>query len=103
VYNDEDTNFRENNVYLASQILNCGMLDDTLTGSSPCEEVSPFLLDAIYRSALIYIEEYMLTGDQHVLRGVIEFKSVFERINERWKSAGEAPYCGDFWISSNYI
>jgi hypothetical protein len=57
----------------------------------PQEEISPFLLDSIYRAAIIYMNEYLLTGDQKFLKGLEEIRLVFKVINDRWKAAGKTP------------
>ncbi|KIM97257.1 hypothetical protein OIDMADRAFT_105644 [Oidiodendron maius Zn] len=82
------SNAEEKDLYIASQMVHIGTLNDTLTYPGTQEEVSPFLLDAVYRSAIIYMQEYVSTGSQDLLRGINEFRSALEKINGRWKAAG---------------
>jgi hypothetical protein len=88
---DEDGNIKEKNLYIASRLRHIGKLDDTLTYPGTREEISPFLLDSIYRSAIIYMQEYLLSGDQDLLKAANEFRFALEKINERWKAAGMSP------------
>jgi hypothetical protein len=87
----EDGNIKEKNLYIASRLRHIGKLDDTLTYLGTREEISPFLLDSIYRSAIIYMQEYLSSGDQDLLNAANEFRSALEKINERWKAAGMSP------------
>lgn len=86
---EELAKHKEANLYLASRILHCATLDDTLTCLGPREEISPFLFDAIYRSALVFMREYVLTGEKDLISKLYELKSSFEKLDQRWKAAGK--------------
>ncbi|KAH8817476.1 hypothetical protein F5884DRAFT_779519 [Xylogone sp. PMI_703] len=85
---EEAQHINDENLYLAGRILEYSVLNDTLSYAGPREETSPFLLDAIYRSALIYMQEYLSSGDQDLLEGLSSLRSGFEKLNKRWKAAG---------------
>ncbi|KAH6967597.1 hypothetical protein BKA56DRAFT_636383 [Ilyonectria sp. MPI-CAGE-AT-0026] len=57
------------------------------TGRCGAEELSPFCLDAMYRSGLFYAQRYSQHGDEDALKSFETIKSALEVIGRRWRTA----------------
>lgn len=61
-------------------------------GSCGTEEISPFCLDTMYRSAIFYASNHKQTGNQSDLDALEDIKTGFKDINSRWGVAGNLPF-----------
>jgi hypothetical protein len=69
-----------------------GMLQlaDAITlGSCTTDEITPFCLEAIYRSAVFYGQEYSRTGEQSSATSCKAITEALNIIGKRWKAAGD--------------
>jgi hypothetical protein len=58
------------------------------TGKCGAEEVSPFCIEAMYRSGIFYARRFRSTGDQSEFEALENIKAGLGVMNNRWKSAG---------------
>jgi hypothetical protein len=58
------------------------------TGRCGTEEVSPFCVEAMYRSGIYYARKFGITGEQSDLESLENIKIGLGVMNHRWKSAG---------------
>jgi hypothetical protein len=58
------------------------------TGRCGAETISPFCIEAIYRSAIFYARRFRSTGEQIDLEALEEFKNGFTLMNDRWRASG---------------
>jgi hypothetical protein len=73
---------------IASEML--GLAQTLLrTGLCGSEESTPFCLDAMYRSALIYGRIYQSTATSDIQEVVEDFQKGLNANNKRWKAAGK--------------
>jgi hypothetical protein len=79
----------EQSLQIAAKLLHCLTPHDTLTHGPP-EETSPFLFDAIYRSTVIYMQEYSCTGSKIFLDGANGLKAGLAKLGERWQAASKS-------------
>jgi hypothetical protein len=58
------------------------------TGRCGAEEVSPFCLDAMYRSGMFYARRFRDIGEQSDSEALEEIKFGLTVMNDRWRVAG---------------
>jgi hypothetical protein len=58
------------------------------TGRCGTEEVSPFCVEAMYRSGIYYARKFRITGEQSDLESLEHIKVGLGVMNIRWKSSG---------------
>lgn len=54
------------------------------------DEITPFCLEAIYRGAIFYAQEYSRTGEQNAAISCREIKEALVVISKRWRAAGNS-------------
>ncbi|KAL7941885.1 hypothetical protein V8C42DRAFT_333996 [Trichoderma barbatum] len=59
----------------------------TISGSCAAEEITPFCLEAIYRGAVFFAQEYSRTGDHNAVTSCEAIKEALTVISTRWKAA----------------
>ncbi|UKZ45883.1 hypothetical protein TrVGV298_000076 [Trichoderma virens] len=59
----------------------------TATNSCAAEEITPFCLEAIYRGAVFYAQEYSRTDDHSAAASCEAIKNALTVISKRWKAA----------------
>ncbi|RFU35948.1 hypothetical protein B7463_g416, partial [Scytalidium lignicola] len=68
---------------------------------SNADEVSPFLLDCMYRTATLYAQLYCEVGDQAYAEASKDAKKALSWLNRRWAAAGEYITLLDAWDASH--
>jgi hypothetical protein len=58
------------------------------TGRCGAEEISPFCLDALYRSGIFYGRRFRNMGEQSDLEALVEIKTGLTTMKDRWRVAG---------------
>jgi hypothetical protein len=58
------------------------------TGRCGAEEISPFCLEAMYRSGIFYARQARNTREQSDLEALEEIKSSLVLMNDRWRASG---------------
>jgi hypothetical protein len=83
----ESNKLQELEVSIAAEMLRLAqVLGRSLCGN---DEISPFCLDAMYRSAIVYAQIVQRTGAQDASDALQDIKIGLGAINDRWKAAGE--------------
>ena len=62
------------------------------TGKCGAEEVSPFCLDAMYRSGIFYARQHSQTAEPSSLEALMDIKTGLRAVSERWKAAGWSAF-----------
>jgi hypothetical protein len=67
-------------------------LAQCIVASGKCdgEAVSPFCMDAMYRSGIFYARQHSQTEDQSSLEALHDIEKCFRFLSGRWRSAGKA-------------
>ena len=58
------------------------------TGRCGAEEISPFCLEAMYRSGVFYARRFQSTGEQNDLDALDYVKTGLSAMNRQWKASG---------------
>ena len=58
------------------------------TGRCGAEEISPFCIEAMYRSGIFYARRFRSTGEQSDSEALDEIKKGLSVINGRWRASG---------------
>ena len=61
-----------------------------ISDSCGTDEVSPFCLEALYRSAVIYARRHKASGEHSDMDAVITIKEALRILSPRWKLAGKS-------------
>jgi hypothetical protein len=73
--------------HIATEMLRLARAISTV-GRCGAEEMSPFCLDTMYRSAIFYANNYSQTRNQNDLDALEDIKTGFRDMNSRWRAAG---------------
>lgn len=60
-----------------------------VTGGCGAEEISPFCLEPMYRSAIFFAQRYKTTGSESDLIGYEDMKGGLTTLSERWEAASK--------------